>query len=51
MSATEKIFESKNYKSWEMYKEEHPEILDIEKADEIQKYEDAVFALVMRLFR
>lgn len=46
-----KEFKTKNYDTWEDYLEKHPNIGDVERAKEIQKYEDQVFALVLRLFR
>ncbi len=44
-------YKTKNYVTWEEYKEKHPEIKDVPDAERIQKYEDQVFTLMMRLFR
>lgn len=44
-------FETKNYVKWDDYLKEHDHLSDIERAGDIQKYEDLVFALVLRLFR
>ncbi len=44
-------YKTKNYVPWEEYKEKYPEIKDVPDAKKIQKYEDQVFTLMMRLFR
>ena len=44
-------FETKNYVKWDDYLKEHDHLSVIERASDIQKYEDLVFALVLRLFR
>ncbi|MEG0378266.1 MAG: hypothetical protein RR614_07280 [Eubacterium sp.] len=44
-------FKSQNYETWEAYLEKHHNISDIDRAEEIQNYEDQIFALVLRLFR
>ncbi|MBQ7737896.1 MAG: hypothetical protein IJT62_08705 [Oscillospiraceae bacterium] len=44
-------FKTKDYYTWDEYVKLHPEIQEVEGAKKIQEYEDAVFSLMMRLFR